>query len=141
MCNEYNVFISIFHLSQCYLANRRVIVDLGYPQGVGPVGLAIDNDGDLYSGIYGVSEVIKISAKKRCVVDRIKMPVKYITAVAFGGPKLDTLYVTSANLPVNFSTGEIGALLRKPPNDHLFAIRGLGEKGILSYPLHISKCW
>lgn len=116
-------------------------MELDYPLGVGPVGLAIDGNGDLYSGLYNGSAIIKMSPQKKCVVETIKMPVRYVTAPAFGGPKKNILYATSSNLPVNFYTAEIGAPLRTPPNGNLFMIRGLCEEGTCSYPLHISSCW
>ncbi|WP_245497161.1 MULTISPECIES: SMP-30/gluconolactonase/LRE family protein [unclassified Mesorhizobium] len=57
-------------------------------------------------------------------VDRtIDMPVKKITSVMFGGPKLDTLYVTSmAKPPLPRFPGD--GVLR----GSLFAITGLGIK-------------
>ncbi len=59
-------------------------------------------------------------------VDRIiDMPVKKITSVMFGGPKLDTLYVTSmAKPPLPRFPGD--GVLR----GSLFAISGLGVTGV-----------
>jgi L-arabinonolactonase len=59
-------------------------------------------------------------------VDRIiEMPVKKVTSVMFGGPKLDILYVTSmAKQPFPRFPGD-GQL-----RGSLFAIHGLGVKGI-----------
>lgn len=53
------------------------------------------------------------------------MPVKKITSVMLGGPKLDTLYVTSmAKPPLPRFPGD-GVL-----SGRLFAITGLGIKGV-----------
>ena len=60
------------------------------------------------------------------MVDRvIDMPVKKVTSVMFGGPKLDVLYVTSmAKPPLPRFPGD--GVLR----GSLFAIHGLGIKGV-----------
>lgn len=54
----------------------------------------------------------------------IDMPVKNVTSVAFGGPNLDILYVTTATIAL--SQDEKNA---QPDAGCLFAVEGLGVKG------------
>jgi sugar lactone lactonase YvrE len=57
-------------------------------------------------------------------VDRIiDMPVRHPTNVAFGGPDLGTLYVTSISKSPNIAASEPGA-------GGLYAITGLGVTGL-----------
>lgn len=52
----------------------------------------------------------------------IPIPAKQVTSAAFGGPNLDILYVTTA------ATDRDGE--QPPLAGHLFAITGLGVKGL-----------
>lgn len=81
--------------------------------------MTIDEDGNLYVATWGGSRVIVINPKTREIIREIPMPTAQITSLAFGGPGLDILYVTSAGRP-------------KPqpaPAGGLFKITGLGVKG------------
>lgn len=55
-------------------------------------------------------------------MQEIKLPAEEITSVAFGGPNLDILYVTSAK-----HTRDVPQPL---PAGNLFKITGLGVKGL-----------
>jgi L-arabinonolactonase len=80
------------------LSNQRVHNDTkahGYPDGA-----TVDAEGFLWSARWDGSCVLRIDPKGR--IDRIvPMPVTRPTSVVFGGPALDTIYVTSsaAHLP------------------------------------------
>ena len=80
------------------LSNQRVHNDSkahGYPDGA-----TVDAEGFLWSARWEGSCVLRIDPKGR--IDRIvPMPVTRPTCVVFGGPHMDTVYVTSsaANLP------------------------------------------
>jgi sugar lactone lactonase YvrE len=56
---------------------------------------------------------------------RIKMPVPRPTSCCFGGPNLDTLFVTSASVRLNEE-----ALAAAPLSGALFAIRIPGVRGL-----------
>lgn len=58
-------------------------------------GLAIDDDGCLWSGLYGEGRVVRYDPDGN-ELSSIDLPVPNITSVAFGGPGLGTLYVCSA---------------------------------------------
>lgn len=55
---------------------------------------------------------------------RIEMPAPQVTSVAFGGPQLDELYVTSANIFLSKEQQE-----KYPASGAVFQVTGLGVKG------------
>ena len=59
------------------------------------------------------------------LVERIAVPAKHPTMVAFGGPRLDRLYVSSASGLL--AEGERAAW---PQAGALFSIDGLGARGV-----------
>jgi len=58
-------------------------------------GLVLDDDGCLWSAVYGGGVVIRYNRAGR-ELERIEFPVPNLTSVAFGGGSSRTLYVTSA---------------------------------------------
>ncbi len=92
-----------FDLESGELSNQRVFNDTkayGYPDGA-----TVDVEGFLWSARWDASCILRFDPKGR--LERIvPMPVTRPTCVVFGGPKLDTIYVTSsaANLPANVLT-------------------------------------
>lgn len=84
-----------FDASDGALANRRVFIELKAGEG-GPDGAAVDDDGCYWLTQPPASRVVRYDPKGR--VDRvIEMPVSQPTCVAFGGSRMDTLYITSAS--------------------------------------------
>jgi L-arabinonolactonase len=91
-----------------------------------PDGSAIDAEGYLWSTRWGGGQVVRFAPDGR--VDRtLQLPALQPTCPAFGGPKLDVLYVTSAT--VGLSPVQLGAA---PASGGVFAkalnIRGLPEQ-------------
>jgi hypothetical protein len=78
------------------LSNRRP--DVIFPDGVGfPDGMAIDEHGNLWVAMWGGGCVLCCDPRTGRIIDRIAVPgASKITSCAFGGPQLDTLYITSA---------------------------------------------
>ena len=58
-------------------------------------GLVLDDDGCLWSAVYGGGVVIRYDQAGR-ELERVEFPVPNLTSVAFGGGSSRTLYVTSA---------------------------------------------
>ena len=90
-----------------------------------PDGATVDAEGFLWSAQFKASRVVRYAPDGR--VDRVvEMPVDKPTAVAFGGPALDTLYITSASQ--HMSAADVAA---QPLAGALFAlkpgVRGLPE--------------
>ena len=86
-----------FDLDSGTISNRRVFSDtrdFGHPDGA-----TVDRHGYLWSARWEGSCVLRIDPGGR--IDRIvPMPAKRVTNVCFGGPGLDTLYVTTSRLHV-----------------------------------------
>jgi sugar lactone lactonase YvrE len=61
-----------------------------------PDGMAIDSDDTLWIAHYNGGEVIHWNPDTAEVMEIIEVPVSRPTACAFGGDKLDTLYITTA---------------------------------------------
>ncbi|MDX1472654.1 MAG: SMP-30/gluconolactonase/LRE family protein [Reinekea sp.] len=60
-----------------------------------PDGAAIDTEGNYWVAMYGAGKVAVISAQGRRIRE-IPLPVSQPTMVAFGGPNLDQLLITTA---------------------------------------------
>lgn len=75
------------------LGNRRCFVQL--PPGIYPDGSTIDTEGFLWNAQWGGSRVVRYTPDGRedCV---IALPVSQPSCVAFGGPNLNILLVTTA---------------------------------------------
>jgi gluconolactonase len=81
--------------------------------------MTIDSNGTLYVATWGGSRVINIDPETKLIIREIILPTAQVTSLAFGGPKLDILFATTAGKP-------------KPqpaPAGGLFKITGLGSKG------------
>jgi len=83
-----------FDAAEGAISNRRTFIALHAGEG-GPDGAAVDNDGCYWLTQPPAGRVVRYTPRGR--VDRvIEMPVSQPTCVAFGGPRLDTLFITSA---------------------------------------------
>lgn len=76
------------------LGTPRVFVRLRDDEGF-PDGSCIDAEGGLWNAQWEGRCVVRYGSDGR-ETDRIALPVSRVTCPAFGGPGLDTLYVTSA---------------------------------------------
>ncbi|KFB37626.1 AGAP007793-PA-like protein [Anopheles sinensis] len=99
------------------------------PGGFGD-GMTIDTEGNLFVAIFNGYKVLKISPQKK-VLQVIKIPAQQVTSVAFGGPKLDELFVTTAAM--TFTTPQ------KDPAGATFKVTGLGVKGYPMDEIDLSK--
>lgn len=118
------IFAYDYDIDNGTVGPRRVFADL---RALGlesaPDGCTVDEEGYLWSAQCLAGKIARIAPNG--TLDRlINMPVKYVTSVMFGGKNLDTLYVTSLNIPLNGN----------PPQESkaggLFAVHGLGVRGV-----------
>ena len=73
--------------------NKRVFVQ--FPHGNGrPDGGAVDTDGNYWSALYQGQRVVKISPAGE-ILEEHSVPATYPTMVAFGGPDMKTLFVST----------------------------------------------
>ncbi|MHA7207591.1 SMP-30/gluconolactonase/LRE family protein [Arthrobacter sp. MDT1-65] len=80
-----------------------------------PDGLAIDAEGGIWAALYGGGAVARYDASGR-LTEHIPLPVTNVTACAFGGPDLTTLFITTTreNVPEG-SEPQAGALFAVEP--------------------------
>jgi sugar lactone lactonase YvrE len=104
------------------IANERVVVQVGKEMGL-PDGMAIDAEGKLWVAHFGGSCVRRWDPVTGKMLATIELPATQITACAFGGPDLATLYITSAALRLDEQ-----ALARTPHAGGLFCANP-GVKG------------
>ena len=89
-----------------------------------PDGMAIDEEGMLWVAHYGGFGVYRWNPHTSALLDKIELPVPNVTSCVFGGPHLDTLFITTARQELSDET-----LQRYPDSGHVFyaqvPVRGL----------------
>ena len=106
------------------LANKRVFVDTE-AQGSGCDGATVDAEGCLWSVLVRIGKIARF-APDGTIMRTIDMPVHHPTSVAFGGPDLDVLYVTSISRSHALRDDH-------PDAGGLFAVKGLGVRGLKAH--------
>ena len=95
------IYVCDFDLETGTVGPRRIFNDAD--DLATPDGNAVDAEGFLWSARWDGHCVARISPDG--VVDRIvPIPASLVTSCAFGGPDLDTLYVTTARLGIDEET-------------------------------------
>lgn len=106
------------------VSHRRTFAKVDTSRGGAADGSTVDAEGFLWNALVYDGRLIRYAPDGS--VDRtIDMPVKKVTSVAFGGPNLDILYVTSMAKPPLPRFPADGVL-----RGSLFAIHDLGIKGV-----------
>ena len=117
------VWVWDFDLARGTLSNKRRFFSTADIDGRVD-GATVDTEGNYWCALVHGAAVACISPAGR-LIERISVPAKHPTMVAFGGPELDRLYVTSAS--VLLAPAERASW---PAAGALFCIEGLGAKGI-----------
>lgn len=117
------IYVYDFDLLSGSISNRRCFITLGANEGT-PDGLTVDEEGCLWVAVWDAWHVSRYSPQGEELL-RIRMPVPRPTSCCFGGPGLDTLYVTSASVRLNED-----ALRAAPLSGSLFAIKIPGIRGL-----------
>ncbi len=79
------------------ISSPRVAITI--PEGEGfPDGMAIDEEGKLWIGLWGGSAVARYDPEGGTLMQKIEVPALNVTACAFGGDLLETLYITTARI-------------------------------------------
>lgn len=102
------------------ISNKRTIVDTE-PFGSPADGQTVDSDGFLWTTLTPARKVMRVDPQGK--IERIIDVPFQPTNVAFGGPDLQTLFVTSLNRTPNVAAEGPGA-------GWLYAIEGLGVRGL-----------
>jgi sugar lactone lactonase YvrE len=104
--------ISVFDYdSENGLSRRRVFVDL-VPEGLRPDGLTVDAEGGVWVALSNGNAVRRYTAKG--ALDAvIEVPARKVTACAFGGARLDQLFITTSREGIEPGTDALaGAIFR-----------------------------
>lgn len=117
------VYAYDFDLTLGEIANRRVFFRTHNIAGRID-GATVDSDGNYWCALVHGGAIACIDPAGH-LIQRIELPVKHPTMCTFGGPKLDTLYVTSAS---TLQTAEQQA--HYPLAGALFAIEDSGARGL-----------
>jgi len=89
------------------ITKGRVAVSI--PKTLGfPDGMAIDINDNLWVGMWNGNAVINFDPRTGKTIQTINVPAHNVTACAFGGPNLDTLYITTAR--IDMSPAELDSL-------------------------------
>jgi L-arabinonolactonase len=105
------------------LAEPRLLVDT-QQFASGPDGATVDSEGCVWVALVQAGKIARFTPDGE--LDRlVEAPTDMPTCLAFGGPDLATLFVTSIK-----DSGSGRAISRHPLGGHLFAIEGLGVTGL-----------
>ncbi|XP_054280290.1 regucalcin-like [Macrosteles quadrilineatus] len=116
-------------------AHRRTVFSLGAVTG-NPDGMTIDADGNLWIACWGGSQIIRVDPKTGALLRMIKIPVTRVTSVTWGGPMLDTLYVTTMRLGLSDSQ-----LVDEPHAGAVWEVRNLKAIGTAQHTAVVTcKC-
>jgi sugar lactone lactonase YvrE len=101
----------------CFLKGR-VVIDTSSFDGV-PDGMTIDSDGRLWVAFCHGGAVVAFDPGSGKALRRIELPCRETTSACFGGPGLETLFVTTG----------LSRERDEPLAGRLFAVSGLGARG------------
>ena len=104
------------------ITGRRTLVHIDQP-GAAPDGLTVDEQGDIWVGLYGGWAVNRYrpDGQLRATVD---IPAAQATSCAFGGRERRTLFVTTGRERLDEA-----ALERQPDAGRVFSVVGLDARG------------
>ena len=124
---RYAIFAYDFEPETGSISNRRTFAEIDETSGGFPDGMTVDAEGCVWSNIVGLGRIARYDPKGK--VERIvELPVPRATDCTFGGPNLETLYITSAR-----ETMTLKQLEEAPLSGSLFAIH-TGIRGLPSTP-------
>jgi L-arabinonolactonase len=103
--------------------SRQDLIDTS-PWDSGPDGATVDAEGCIWVSLVQVGKIARFSPKGELIL-LLNAPTDLPSSLAFGGPDLSTLYVTSIK-----DSGSGRAISRHPEGGQLFAITGLGVRGL-----------
>jgi D-xylono/L-arabinono-1,4-lactonase len=106
----YLIYVADYQRETGALSDRRVFHRAPRDQGI-PDGLTVDRLGRVWSARWEGSALVCLNAEGE-VIERVALPVSRVSSATFGGPDLDTLYVTTAGGTWEGSGPDDGTLYR-----------------------------
>ena len=116
-----------FDLSTGSINNKRRFISFSEEDGF-PDGMTIDNEGRLWIAFWGGAKIMCVNPDSKAIEEVVSFPVSKITSCAFGGEKMDQLFITSAKVQVNEKD--------EPMAGKTFVV-SLGVKGLPSFNLKL----
>jgi len=77
------------------ISNRRAAVSAGREMGY-PDGMTVDEEGMIWVAYWEGWKVARWDPRNGRLLETVDVPAARVSSCAFGGPKLDTLYITTA---------------------------------------------
>jgi len=114
-----------FSLSSGEITNERVVVNVDERDGY-PDGMAIDEENKLWVGLWNGGAIARYDPKTGELMRKISVPAHNVTACAFGGRNLDSLFITTAR------TDMTPEELEKYPDAGSVFVVNPGVKGVQS---------
>jgi sugar lactone lactonase YvrE len=93
---RYTIYAYDYDVGAGNISNRRTFVQTLPAAGV-PDGLTVDEEGCVWSALWGGWKVVRYDPEGK-MEREYRLPVPNPTSCAFGGKRLDQLYITSASL-------------------------------------------
>ncbi|MCW1930999.1 SMP-30/gluconolactonase/LRE family protein [Pararhodobacter zhoushanensis] len=116
-------FIRAYDYDDGELSHPRVFADTQQFNS-GPDGATVDAEGHVWVALVNVGKIARFAPSGK--LERlVEAPTDMPSCLAFGGPNLDQLYVTSIK-----DSGSGRAISRHPQGGYLFALDGLGVTGL-----------
>jgi sugar lactone lactonase YvrE len=113
---RYSIYAYDYAAEAGTISNRRTFVQTSPDAGI-PDGLTVDSEGFVWSAYCGGWKVVRYSPEGK--MDReYRLPVANPTSCAFGGKRLDELYITSASLGLSKQQKE-----QYPQSGDLFCLK------------------
>ena len=110
------------------VSNRRVHASFSDEPGL-PDGSCVDAEGGVWNAEWEGRRVVRVAPNGK--IDKVvEVPVWKPTCCAFGGPDLDTLFITTSRL---MSSGDV--LEKEPDSGGLFAVKP-GVRGVEDTPFN-----
>jgi D-xylonolactonase len=88
------IYVADYDRSTGALSNRRDFYRAAIDEGI-PDGMTVGRNGEVWTARWGGSALLRLSSSG-CLLEKLRMPVPNVSSAAFGGPLLDTLYVSTA---------------------------------------------
>lgn len=124
---RYAIFAYDFEPLSGAISNRRTFAEIDRNSGGFPDGMTVDAEGFIWSNLVGLGRIVRYDPHGK-VERMVQLPVPRATDCTFGGPELNTLYITSAR-----ETMTPDQLKGAPLSGSLFAIDP-GVSGLPSTP-------
>src|SRR3954471_15665982 len=123
------IYTYAFDANDGVLSNPRIFAQLNETNGF-PDGLTVDADGFIWNAHYDGARITRYAPDGK--VDRIiRMPVQHVTSLTFGGPQLDTLFITTSLLRLSDRER-----IDQPTAGDVFALR----PGVQGIPEALCNC-